>query len=63
MRAWARSVRLGTSFSAAHWLSSQPDVVVPGGFSFSEATDDTAAVIATEAAHDWTTFLRASPRG
>lgn len=55
----ARSVRLGTSFSAAHWLSSQPDVVVPEGFYFCEATGDTARAIAAQAAGDWTTFLRA----
>ncbi len=31
------SVRLGTSFSAAHWLSAQPNVDLPQGFYFCEA--------------------------
>jgi cyclopropane-fatty-acyl-phospholipid synthase len=53
------SVHLGMSFSAAHWLRSQPQVVVPNGFYFSEATGDARAAIAARAAEDWLTFLRA----
>jgi len=53
------SVRLGLSFSAAHWLSTQPDVVVPGGFYFADAMGDTHETLARQAARDWATFLRA----
>jgi SAM dependent carboxyl methyltransferase len=53
------SVHLGMSFSAAHWLRTQPDVVLPEGFYFSEATGAVRAAIAAQAAADWTAFLRA----
>jgi len=55
----AGSIRLGTSFSAAHWLSSQPEVVVPQGFYFSEAVGGARDALGRQAAQDWTTFLRA----
>jgi len=55
----AGSVRLGMSFSAAHWLSAQPDVVVPGGFYFADAMGDTRDALAGQADRDWATFLRA----
>ena len=51
------SVHLGLSFSAAHWLRSQPDVVLPGGFYFSEATGETRAALEAQAASDWIAFL------
>ncbi|HEY7106782.1 MAG TPA: hypothetical protein VH986_10290 [Acidimicrobiia bacterium] len=53
------SVRLGLSFSAAHWLREQPTVVVPDGFYFCDATGDARAALAREADADWTTFLLA----
>jgi hypothetical protein len=53
------SVQLGMSFSAAHWLRDQPDVVVPGGFYFSEATGAARAALARQADADWTAFLAA----
>jgi len=54
----AGSIRLGTSFSAAHWLSSQPEVVVPGGFYFADAMGETGDALAAQADRDWATFLR-----
>jgi len=53
------SVRLGMSFSAAHWLSAQPDVMVPGGFYFADAMGEAQDVLHRQAADDWATFLRA----
>jgi len=47
------------SFSAAHWLSAQPEVTVPEGFYFSEATGRARDVLAEQAASDWARFLRA----
>jgi cyclopropane-fatty-acyl-phospholipid synthase len=55
----ARSVHLGMSFNAAHWLRDQPTVTVPDGFYFSEATGDAATTLATAAAGDWQSFLAA----
>jgi cyclopropane-fatty-acyl-phospholipid synthase len=55
----SRSVHLGVSFSAAHWLRTQPAVVVPDGFYFSEATGDARAMLAEQAAADWVCFLSA----
>ncbi|MEX2255869.1 MAG: hypothetical protein WEC34_10560 [Acidimicrobiia bacterium] len=55
----AGAAHLGVSFSAAHWLRTQPDVVVPEGFYFCEATGDTRAALAAQADADWTTFLAA----
>src|SRR4029077_18749763 len=54
-----RSVHLGTSFSAAHWLSAQPDVVVPDGFYFTAATGSAREALERQAAADWLTFMRA----
>jgi hypothetical protein len=51
-----RSVHLGVSFSSAHWLRTQPDVVVDG-FYFCEATGETRARLAAQADADWTAFL------
>ena len=53
------SVHLGVSFSAAHWLRAQPDIVLPGGFYFCEATGENRAALATQAAADWVAFLSA----
>jgi SAM dependent carboxyl methyltransferase len=55
----ARSVQLGVSFSAAHWLRTQPTVTVPEGFYFCEATNSARAALAAQAEADWTTFLAA----
>jgi hypothetical protein len=55
----AGSVHLGMSFSAAHWLRDQPDVSVPDGCYFCEATGAARAELAKLADADWTTFLRA----
>lgn len=55
----AGSVHLGMSFSAAHWLRSQPEVTVPGGVYFPEATGGARAALAAQAADDWATFLAA----
>jgi len=52
-----RSVHLGMSFSAAHWLRMQPDVVIPNGFYFCEATGAARARLAAQADADWTAFL------
>jgi hypothetical protein len=51
------SAHLGLSFSAAHWLRSQPTVTVPEGFYFCEATGAARDALAAEADADWTTFL------
>jgi hypothetical protein len=53
------SVHLGLSSSAAHWLRHQPDVVLPGGFYFCEATGDLRARLARIANDDWRAFLAA----
>jgi cyclopropane-fatty-acyl-phospholipid synthase len=53
----ARSVHVGLSFSAAHWLREQPTVTVPEGFYFCEATGAARAQLAAEADADWTRFL------
>ena len=55
----AASAHLGVSFSAAHWLRTQPAVVVPEGFYFCEATGDAKKALAAQADADWTTFLEA----
>ncbi len=54
-----QSVHLGLSFSAAHWLRTQPDLVLPAGFYFSEATGDARTALAARAAADWLAFLSA----
>jgi hypothetical protein len=51
------SVHLGLSSSAAHWLRHQPDVVVPEGFYFCEATGAARTSLARSAADDWKAFL------
>jgi hypothetical protein len=53
------SVHLGLSSSAAHWLRHQPDVVVPEGFYFCEATGEARTQLARAAADDWRAFLAA----
>jgi cyclopropane-fatty-acyl-phospholipid synthase len=53
------SVHLGLSSSAAHWLRHQPDVVVPEGFYFSEATGAARAALQHAADTDWRAFLAA----
>jgi hypothetical protein len=55
----AGSVRLGVSFSAAHWLREQPRVAVPNGFYFCEATGKARTALAEEADADWAAFLGA----
>jgi hypothetical protein len=52
----AGSVHLGMSFSAAHWLRTQPDVTVPG-FYFCEATGDARTALAEQAHADWVRFF------
>ena len=53
----AASVQLGVSFSAAHWLRTQPQLAVPGGISFSEATGAARVALREAAATDWRRFL------
>jgi hypothetical protein len=53
------SVQFGMSFSAAHWLRTQPSVTVPEGFYFCEATGAARSALQVQAAEDWVTFLRA----
>jgi cyclopropane-fatty-acyl-phospholipid synthase len=53
------SVHLGLSSSAAHWLRHQPDVAVPEGFYFCEATGDARSALAHAADADWRVFLAA----
>ena len=53
------SVHLGLSSSAAHWLRHQPDVVVPEGFYFCEATGAARAALDRAADDDWRAFLAA----
>jgi cyclopropane-fatty-acyl-phospholipid synthase len=55
----AGAVHVGVSFSAAHWLRSQPTVVVPEGFYFCEATGAARTALAAQADTDWTAFLEA----
>ena len=52
-------VHLGMSFSAAHWLRTQPSVTVPNGFYFCEATGATRDALVEQADRDWTAFLAA----
>lgn len=54
----AGTAHLGVSFSAAHWLRTQPDVEVDG-FYFCEASGAPRAALAAQADTDWTTFLTA----
>jgi cyclopropane-fatty-acyl-phospholipid synthase len=54
----AGSAHLGVSFSAAHWLRTQPRVEVDG-FYFCEASGAARDTLAAQADADWTTFLTA----
>lgn len=49
-------VNLGVSYSAAHWLQTQPDVTVDG-FYFCEASGAAREQLAQQADADWTQFL------
>ncbi len=53
------SAHLGVSFSAVHWLRSQPSVTVPEGLYFCEATGAARSELAAQADADWTAFLSA----
>jgi cyclopropane-fatty-acyl-phospholipid synthase len=53
------AVHLGVSFSSAHWLRTQPEVSVPEGFYFCEATGSALDSLRQQAADDWETFLAA----
>jgi hypothetical protein len=55
----AGSVSLGLSFSAAHWLRRQPEVAVPEGIYFPEATGRARDALTAQADADWTAFLAA----
>jgi cyclopropane-fatty-acyl-phospholipid synthase len=50
---------LQVSFSAAHWLRTQPQVDVADGFYFSEAGGSARRTLAAQAADDWARFLQA----
>ena len=52
-----RTVQLGLSFSAAHWLREQPHMDVPGGIYFCEATGAAHVALRTQATADWQRFL------
>jgi hypothetical protein len=52
-------VHLGLSFSAVHWLRTQPDVDMPEGFYFCEASPAVAQLLADQADADWEAFLTA----
>jgi hypothetical protein len=53
------TVHLGVSFSAAHWLRTQPRITLPEGFYFCEATGAALDSLRQQAADDWVTFLTA----
>ncbi len=56
----ARSITLGTSGSAAHWLSRQPPGLdMPRSLYRSDAPPDQCAKILAQAASDWQAFLEA----
>jgi hypothetical protein len=55
----AGTVHVGMSFSAAHWLRTQPSISVPEGFYFCEATGAARTALAEQANRDWTAFLAA----
>ena len=55
----AAAAHLAVSFSAAHWLRSQPDVDAPDAFYFCDAPDGARAALAAQADADWSTFLTA----
>jgi hypothetical protein len=51
------SVQLGVSFSAAHWLRTQPHVDLPDGIYACEATGTAREALRGQAAADWQRFL------
>src|SRR6185295_11579930 len=51
------AVHVGVSFSAAHWLRTQPEVTIPDGFYFCEATGAARQALREQAAADWAAFL------
>jgi hypothetical protein len=53
------SVRLGMCSNAAHWFRRQPQVVIPDGMYFSEASGAARGELAEQAADDWLRFLSA----
>ncbi len=55
----AGAAHLGVSFSAAHWLCTQPGVDVRDAFYFCEASGEARAALSAQADADWTTFLAA----
>ena len=52
------SVQLGLSFSAAHWLRSQPEMQA-GSWCFCDAQEPARSLLAAQAAADWEQFLKA----
>jgi cyclopropane-fatty-acyl-phospholipid synthase len=55
----AATVNLGMCSNAAHWFRHQPDVELPEGMYFSEASDEARRRLAKQAAGDWLAFLTA----
>lgn len=53
------SVQLGMCSNAAHWLREQPQIEIPDGMYFCEATGAEREAIAEQAAGDWLSFLGA----
>ncbi len=53
------SVNLGMCSNAAHWYREQPEVTVPDGMYFSDATGPARRQLADLAAADWLAFLGA----
>jgi cyclopropane-fatty-acyl-phospholipid synthase len=53
------SVDLGRCSNASHWYREQPEVAVPDGMYFSDATGSARRTLAEQAAGDWLDFLTA----
>ena len=53
------TIDLGMCSNAAHWFREQPDLELPGGLYFSEASGETRRRLAEQAADDWLAFLGA----
>jgi hypothetical protein len=53
------TVDAGMCSNAAHWLREQPQVTVPDGMYFAEATGEARHRLAAQAAADWHAFLTA----
>lgn len=53
----AKSVDLGTCFTASHWLSREPQVSAPGTIWFADLTGDARHKMAALAQADWKQFL------